>query len=281
MLIFSCITIGTVASVNGDVFPLVKELSYKMELFGSATNNVLSKVYFHDSISKPGHVLHGKLKSTHDSLVSQWIRDKSVSLILERGNIGDLELLIKEIEAEVLVLEKQKRRSTILILVLFFVVVLGFLFRRRMFFLKNILGETKTEVDRNKATIQTKSVLNISSETVAVISHLLANFEKEHGFLEANMTLNLLAQKMQTNSTYLSKVVNSSKGVNFSVYLNDLRISYIVKRLEEEPKLRLYTSKALAEEAGYKTRESFTKAFYKQVGVFPTVYLSKFERSKV
>lgn len=238
-------------------------------------NKPMSELYFHDSIAKSGYVLHGTLKYTHDSLVSQWIRKQADSLRLRKSNIDEMELLILEIESEVLVLEKQKKANTMLFGVLICVLIVGFLFRKRILLYKDELLNKKTKEGLKTQSENNKNIRNISPETVAVLSHLLEKFEMEQGFLDANMTLNLLAQKMQTNSTYLSKVVNNTKGVNFSGYLNDLRINYIIEQLKINPKLTHYTSKALAEEAGYKTRESFTKAFYKKKGEYPNTYISK------
>lgn len=261
-------------TVNRDVL-----FDYKLDLgeklLGVPTLRSTSPLFFHDSVSKSGFVLHGRLKYTHDSLVSQWMQLQSDSLRLEKSNSDDLERLIKEIEAEVLSLEQQKRRGTVFFGVLIMVLFVVFLLRKKLRLSKNIFSNVRKKVAVKSAVSHAKNTVNISDDTVEVLSHLLAKFEKEHGFLEANMTLNLLAQNMQTNSTYLSKVVNHTKGVNFSAYLNDLRIRYIIEQLSSEPKLSQYTNKALATEAGYKTRESFTKAFYKKMGEYPAAYISR------
>jgi len=263
------------ASVNSIGFTSLIKSSTGIETPEFSEDKPMSGFYFHDSVSKSGHVLHGTLKFTHDSLVSQWIRKQSDSLRLEKSNINELEFLVQEIEAEVLLLEKQKQANTILFVLLFCVFVVSFFFRKKIrLFKSQLLNKKKKEVLKTQS-VNNKNTLNISTDTVEVLSHLLDKFEKELGFLDPNMTLNLLSKKMQTNSTYLSKVVNNTKGVNFSGYLNDLRISYIIEQLKLNPKLMHYTSKALSEEAGYKTRESFTKAFYKKMGEYPKAYISK------
>ncbi|MBS7233514.1 helix-turn-helix transcriptional regulator [Flavobacterium psychroterrae] len=103
----------------------------------------------------------------------------------------------------------------------------------------------------------------------------LIKFEKECGYLELNLKLIDLADRFDTNSTYLSKTINQYKGKNFSQYLNDLRIQYAVTKLKKEKKLRKYTVKALAEEFGFNNSESFAKAFHSNTGLHPSYFIKK------
>ncbi|PCH78022.1 MAG: hypothetical protein COB98_01850 [Flavobacteriaceae bacterium] len=241
----------------------------------------MASMFFHDSISKSGRVLHGPLKFKYDSLVSKLQKTQSGSLVFERSNFDDLELLLLEIEDEVILLEKQKTRNTFLFFLLLSVLFSWFIFRKKILFFKKTSLSIARKGKVKLVQENTKSCVHISDETMEILSFLLTKFEKEQGFLEKSMTLTSLAQKLHTNSTYLSKVVNHCKGVNFSAYLNDLRICYIIEQLKLNPMLSHYTCKALAEEAGFKTRESFTKAFCKKVGEPPAMYISKMENTGV
>lgn len=103
----------------------------------------------------------------------------------------------------------------------------------------------------------------------------LIKFEKECGYLELNLKLVDLADRFDTNSTYLSKTINHYKGKNFSQYLNDLRIGCAVAKLKKDKKLRKYTIKALAEEFGFNNSESFAKAFHSNTGLQPSYFIKK------
>lgn len=103
-------------------------------------------------------------------------------------------------------------------------------------------------------------------------------FEQEKGYLKVT-TLNKLAKELDTNTAYLSKFINKSKGENFSHYLNELRIDYIIDRLEIDSHLRLYTIDAIANEAGYGTSQSFSKAFFKRTGIYPSYFIKKINKS--
>lgn len=103
----------------------------------------------------------------------------------------------------------------------------------------------------------------------------LENFENECGYLELNLKLVNLADRFDTNSSYLSKTINQYKGKNFSQYLNDLRINYAVIKLKKDKKIRKYTIKALAEEFGFNNSESFAKAFNSNTGLQPSYFIKK------
>jgi AraC-like DNA-binding protein len=106
----------------------------------------------------------------------------------------------------------------------------------------------------------------------------LSRFENEQGYLELNLKLNDLTVKFDTNSSYLSKTINQYKNKNFSQYLNDLRISYAIKKLKTDKKFRKYTIKAIAEETGFSNSESFAKAFYNNTGLQPSFFIKKMKK---
>ncbi|MCU7617407.1 helix-turn-helix transcriptional regulator [Chryseobacterium sp. PBS4-4] len=98
-------------------------------------------------------------------------------------------------------------------------------------------------------------------------------FETKKEFLHKNITIDGLAKEFGTNRDYLSKSVNEIKEQNFSQYLNELRINYVVKELKSNEKLRKYTISAIASEIGYNNSESFSNAFKKITGTLPSFYI--------
>src|SRR5690606_7096277 len=52
----------------------------------------------------------------------------------------------------------------------------------------------------------------------------LEKFENSTKFTNHKLTISTLAVQMNTNTTYLSEVINNHKGKNFNSYINDLRI---------------------------------------------------------
>jgi len=120
----------------------------------------------------------------------------------------------------------------------------------------------------------------VSKEVIDSIQRGLQGFEKEKIFLDPTITLNSLSKKLDTNSNYLSKVINFYQQKNFSTYLNDLRIEYAIEQLKTNAQFRRYSVKGMAQEVGFNSVESFSKAFYKRTGIYPSYFLKELEKIK-
>lgn len=118
---------------------------------------------------------------------------------------------------------------------------------------------------------------NLSAAIIEDILYKLSLFEKKMDFLQPDLSLTNLAYEFATNTNYLSRVVNQFKGKNFSQYTNTLRINYIIQKLETDKKFRRYTIKAISNEAGFNTAESFGKAFYQVTGMLPSLFIKQLE----
>lgn len=112
-----------------------------------------------------------------------------------------------------------------------------------------------------------------SNPKFKILIEKISQFEKTNSFLNKNITLDSLSKDFDTNRDYLSKLVNELKGKNFSQYLNELRINYIVEELKSNEKIRKHTIAAIADDIGYNNAESFTNAFKKITGTLPSYYI--------
>lgn len=89
-----------------------------------------------------------------------------------------------------------------------------------------------------KATVNFKSKeyseteMNISNDIVTRIIDKINIFEQDKIYLECHITLMSMAKNIETNSTYLSKVINTIKHKSFTNYINDLRIEHAVEQLK-------------------------------------------------
>lgn len=108
----------------------------------------------------------------------------------------------------------------------------------------------------------------------AVILEKLGTFEMEQGFLQEDLTLDLLARQIRCGRTAVSKVVSEYKG-GFNMYIYRLRIAYLKSRLEADPSLRAQTIESLAQLAGFKNRKTFGTAFKKLEQINFTEYLAQ------
>ena len=115
---------------------------------------------------------------------------------------------------------------------------------------------------------------------MALILKKLETFEHEKGFLSGKVSVKTLSEAFETNSKYLSKIVNEYKNKTFINYVNDLRIDYAVINLQESKTARKYTLQALAIEYGFNTAESFSTAFSKKTGLKPSYFIKELENKK-
>ena len=101
----------------------------------------------------------------------------------------------------------------------------------------------------------------------------LKHFEDKNLFTQKGLTIQKLAIQFETNSNYLSHVINEQKGMNFNKYIGDLRIRYITRLLFEKNMYINYTIDSLAKECGIASRQNFSDLFFEINGIRPTDFI--------
>ena len=115
----------------------------------------------------------------------------------------------------------------------------------------------------------------INDETTKRILDKLLEIEASQLFLKEDFSLNFLADMLDTNTSYLSKIINEHKKLSFKQYLIDLRIKYLMKQLDENPIIRKYSIEALAQSVGYTNASSFTRIFKSYLGESPSSFFNR------
>lgn len=87
------------------------------------------------------------------------------------------------------------------------------------------------------------------------------------------MSLSFLAGELNTNTKYLSHLINRHKNSDFKTYINRLRINYIVDKLINDEKYRQYKISILAEECGFSSHSKFASVFKQMTDHSPSVYI--------
>ncbi len=103
----------------------------------------------------------------------------------------------------------------------------------------------------------------------------LKKFEDKKQFTQKGLTIHKLSIQFETNSNYLSYVINEQKGMNFNRYLGDLRIRHITYLLFEKNMYLNYTIDSLAKECGIASRQNFSDLFFEINGIRPTDFIRK------
>lgn len=113
----------------------------------------------------------------------------------------------------------------------------------------------------------------LTPEMTSEIKEKLEKFENELQFRKKGLTQKSIANKLNTNSHYLSIYINENKGMNFNKYMSQLRINYITNLLNTNTKYLNYTIEALAEECGIAARQNFSNLFFEINGIRPADYI--------
>ncbi|WP_290701553.1 helix-turn-helix domain-containing protein [Lacinutrix sp.] len=117
----------------------------------------------------------------------------------------------------------------------------------------------------------------IDDKKVEEILTKLQTLEDKMYFLRQDCTMHNMAKKLKTNTSYLSKIINTHLDKSFSTYINELRINYAIIELKNNKRLRSYSVKGIAEEMGYKNADAFSRYFRSATGISPSVYIKKIQ----
>lgn len=146
-----------------------------------------------------------------------------------------------------------------------------------------VLQEFKTNIEKgnyhenkeilfgNEKNLHERENLNLSiddSKENEVVEKLFA-LEKRLDYLSVNFTLSHVAKKIETNTIYLSYVINKRFGKSFEEYSNDLKINYVIYEMIANEHYRKQSVKSIAENIGFENAISFEKIFRKRTGVSP------------
>lgn len=176
-------------------------------------------------------------------------------------------------------LKQNRFKIFICILIITFlttIFILARIYAKKIKIEKNAYNALIASIDNNtkkpKVKIEDKEEIEYSSSELLLLEKL-KKFEEDKGFLIKNLTLAVMAVELNTNTYYLSEIINKSKSKNLNTYINELRINYIVKELYERPELLAYKISYIADLAGFNSHNSFSIIFKKITNISPSVFI--------
>jgi len=257
---------------SGDIVPELTGGYQHILNYYSEANNLEQQLKYTKKLISVDSTLTSRYKYLNEGITNQF----------------DIPNLIESKEKLIGQLEWEKKRSNTATIVLIsgLLLIIGIAFReyRKRSFYKRRFEElvhsngTGNLIKTGALNKVDNDFIDVPQEIVDDILENLTHFETNLNFIDSNLTLNSLARKLQTNSTYLSKVVNHYKELSFSSYIKQLRVDYAFHRLKSESKLRNFTIKAIASECGFKSAESFSKTFYKMFGIYPSYFIKELNK---
>lgn len=119
-----------------------------------------------------------------------------------------------------------------------------------------------------------KKDYSINIEIEEMVLKELEKFELSKDYLDSTFSIHQLAKNLNTNTSYLSSIINEKKEKTYKQYITELRINYLITILQKDSKYKKYTVQALGEEIGYTNASSFSRSFKNFTGLTPTNYLN-------
>lgn len=89
-----------------------------------------------------------------------------------------------------------------------------------------------------------------------------------------DLTLTDLAKELQTNPSFLSKIINQSFQMNFNDFVNFYRVEDVKQQLQDKGNAHL-TIMSMAYDAGFNSKATFNRAFKKQTGKNPKEWMQQ------
>lgn len=106
-------------------------------------------------------------------------------------------------------------------------------------------------------------------ELLSRIRHVM---ESPEFYCDPECSIDRLAAAIDSNSRYVSEVINEEYGMNFRAFLNKYRIKEAMRRFEDAANYGNLTIRAVAESVGYKSQATFIAVFTKETGLKPSLY---------
>lgn len=132
--------------------------------------------------------------------------------------------------------------------------------------MKETAAELKERLEKEK--YEPEKEEKMSKDIYMVISDKLKKaMEEDKMFLNPNLTLMELAEAMNTNRTYVSRVIHFDNDCNFSEYVNNYRVEYAKSLISKDGSRNLTE---IAEESGFNNHASFIRQFSRVCGCNPS-----------
>lgn len=268
-------TIGNIGDIYLQQDSLKQALSYfKLGLDWSyQENHRMAKVRFHLSLSEVWERLknfekaHYHLQKHHEIRTQLHLQETNAILSnLEMQHKVEQEKSRKQAQAQMYSQEVERSTllwiSTIIFLLLSLILsVLLVLIRRK----KRVL------LKKNMAETLQQSTRTIVQEHAPLLQKLEEYVVERQHFKESQLTLEKLAKKLHTNRSYLSEAINNNYGMNFSKWINEVRIQQS-RRLLVSPDYMHYSIEGISSMVGFHSVSSFNANFKSITGLTPSYF---------
>lgn len=295
--VMTYLSYGTYLNDRGEYARAIPVLRQGIEL-SERSNNAVHRYKLYQRISEAETAL-GRYREALDYFKSYHSQADSIFNVERERSINELrvkydaerqENMLRKSEIDLI---RQQRRFQLLLLLLLFAVgistVVYILYRRKDKMYKQIVRQQYEFLKKEKKAAQpampppdpispqTEKQSPDRDEHAVRDAELFARIEylmqTEGVYRQNDLTIERLAERLDTNRTYISRAINQQAGKAFSSYVNSYRIDEAVRRLsdvDDDTPL-----KALAQMLGYNHLQTFYTSFQSAIGMPPSKYREK------
>ncbi|MDG1810915.1 MAG: helix-turn-helix domain-containing protein [Polaribacter sp.] len=258
--------VDTIFRKTNDLLPILRSTYDFLIEDAQNNNNLKEQIDYTNQLIKLDSILYSNEIYVNKNIINDYDIPKLIST---------KEQLIRKLKSK----EKSSKLFFVFLFVIIFVIsIIAFYQKNKTKKYKKRFEEILTTKNKKSKKNKINTEINIPKEKIDIILEKIKLFESQQKFISNRITLRSLAEDFNTNTNYLSKIINYYKNESFSSYLSNLRIEYIISRLKTDAVIRKYTIKAIAKEAGFNNSESFSKTFYKTKGIKPSFFLRELEK---
>ena len=295
--VMTYLSYGTYLNDRGEYARAIPVLRQGIEL-SERSNNAVHRYKLYLRISEAETAL-GRYREALDYFKSYHSQADSIFNVERERSINELrvrydaerqENMLRKSEIDLI---RQQRRFQLLLLLLLFAVgistVVYILYRRKDKMYKQIVRQQYEFLKKEKKAAQpampppdpispqTEKPSPDRDEHAVRDAELFARIEylmqTEGVYRQNDLTIERLAERLDTNRTYISRAINQQAGKAFGSYVNSYRIDEAVRRLsdvDDDTPL-----KALAQMLGYNHLQTFYTSFQSAIGMPSSKYREK------
>lgn len=126
----------------------------------------------------------------------------------------------------------------------------------------------------------TSSEVNFSIKRQDMLkADLYSLFDNDKLYLNPDLRISDLCRLLNTNRTYLSRLMNDDFGLSFNDFVNRYRVVYSIQIIEQDISEK-YSQIHIAEQSGFGSVSSFNRAFRKEMGIAPSEHRRNLSRRR-
>ena len=127
---------------------------------------------------------------------------------------------------------------------------------------------------------QPKSSFFTTEMRLELSSRIESHFKNNKPFLAVGYKIKDLSLQLNIPIYLISTFINQEYGKNFNEFINDYRLDYVEDILKESQDSQSFTLEAIAQSAGFNSRNTFIGAVKKKFGMTTTSYFSKLAKTR-